>query len=122
MTGSVQTVNNRADAVHWLAVVVLLAVAVVGNTYWTGHYLLARVLLLVVLAALAGFIALRTTQGKSFAGMLKEAKREAERVVWPSRDETWQTTLLVLAVVTVVALILWGADSLFGWVIHTIIG
>jgi preprotein translocase subunit SecE len=43
-------------------------------------------------------------------------------VVWPTRTETTQTTLIVLVAITVAALILWGLDSLFGWAMAALLG
>jgi preprotein translocase subunit SecE len=65
---------------------------------------------------------LTTTQGQAFLKLLKEAQVEARRVVWPTKDETMQTTLIVFAVVVVMSLVLWGVDSLFGWMISAVIG
>jgi preprotein translocase subunit SecE len=73
-----------------------------------------------VLAALA--LTLITTQGKSFLKLLSEAQVEARRIVWPTKDETMQTTLIVCAVVLMMSLMLWGVDSLFGWMISAVIG
>ena len=68
------------------------------------------------------FLTLITTQGQAFLKLLKEALVEARRVVWPTKDETMQTTLIVFAVVVVMSLVLWGVDSLFGWMISAVIG
>ena len=54
--------------------------------------------------------------------MLKEARVELRKVVWPTRVETGQTTAIVIVVVLVVALILWALDSLFAWIIASLIG
>jgi preprotein translocase subunit SecE len=53
---------------------------------------------------------------------MKEAQVEVRRVVWPTRQEVNQTTLVVVAVVLVMAVILWGLDSLLGWLASLIIG
>ncbi|TIR54961.1 MAG: preprotein translocase subunit SecE, partial [Mesorhizobium sp.] len=47
---------------------------------------------------------------------------EIRKVVWPTRQETTQTTLIVVAVVLVMALLLWGLDSLLGWLVSLIVG
>ncbi len=122
MSAQTGQVEQKSDLLKWLVVFILAALTVGANTHWSGHYLLARVFGVVIAAAAAAAIAIQTRQGQVFLGMLREAKAEALRVVWPKRDETWQTTLLVLAVVVVMSLILWGADALFGWIIHSIIG
>ena len=54
--------------------------------------------------------------------MLKEARVELRKVVWPTRVETGQTTAIVIVVVLIVALILWALDSLFAWIIASLIG
>jgi len=54
--------------------------------------------------------------------LLKEARIEIRKVVWPTRPETIQTTLIVVAVVLVMALILWGLDTFLGWIISQFIG
>ncbi|MEX5381397.1 preprotein translocase subunit SecE, partial [Acinetobacter towneri] len=54
--------------------------------------------------------------------LLKEARVEIRKVVWPTRQETMQTTLIVVAVVLVMALLLWGLDSLLGWLVSLIVG
>ena len=83
---------------------------------------LYRAIALVVLALVAGFVALQTSKGKAFWSLLKEARIEIRKVVWPTRQETAQTTMIVVAVVLVMALILWGLDSLLGWIVSQFIG
>ena len=122
MTSKVEGSENRLDALKWLAVALLVAVGVVGNQYFSAEPILYRVLVLLVLAAAAGFLAFQTAKGKAFAVLLKEARVEIRKVVWPTRQETTQTTLIVVAVVLVMALMLWGLDTLLGWLISLIVG
>ncbi|MDD2050735.1 preprotein translocase subunit SecE [Pseudomonas putida] len=122
MTPKAEAQDSRFDLLKWLAVVALVVVGVVGNLYYSASPILYRVLALLVLAAVAGFIALQTVKGKSFFALVKEARTEIRKVVWPTRQETMQTTLIVVAVVLVMALLLWGLDSLLGWLISLIVG
>ncbi|KUM37972.1 preprotein translocase subunit SecE [Pseudomonas sp. EpS/L25] len=114
--------ETRFDALKWLLVVVLVVVGVVANHYFAAQSILYRVVGLLVLAAIAAFIALQTAKGQAFFGLLKDARTEIRKVVWPTRQETTQTTLIVVAVVLVMALLLWGLDSLLGWLVSTIVG
>ena len=122
MTPKNEAQESRFDLFKWLAVVALVVVAVVGNQYYSASPILYRVLALLVLAAVAGFVALQTAKGKSFFALAKEARTEIRKVVWPTRQETTQTTLIVVAVVLVMALLLWGLDSLLGWAVSLIVG
>ncbi|WP_158893048.1 MULTISPECIES: preprotein translocase subunit SecE [unclassified Pseudomonas] len=114
--------ESRFDALKWLVVVVLVAIGVVANHYFAAQSTLYRVVGLLVLAAIAAFVALQTAKGQAFFGLLKDARTEIRKVVWPTRQETTQTTLIVVAVVLVMALLLWGLDSLLGWLVSTIVG
>ncbi|MDR6677949.1 preprotein translocase subunit SecE [Pseudomonas oryzihabitans] len=114
--------ESRFDALKWLVVVVLVVVGVVANHYFAAQSILYRVIGLLVLAAIAAFIVLQTVKGQAFFGLLKDARTEIRKVVWPTRQETTQTTLIVVAVVLVMALLLWGLDSLLGWLVSTIVG
>ena len=114
--------DSRFDLLKWLVVAALVIAGVVGNQYFSAEPILYRVLALLVVAAMAGVIALQTSKGKAFWVLAKEARVEIRKVVWPTRQETTQATLIVVAVVLVMALLLWGLDSLLGWLVSLIVG
>jgi preprotein translocase subunit SecE len=122
MTLKAEAQESRFDLLKWLVVVALVVVGVVGNQYYSAQPILYRVLVLLVLAGAAAFIGLQTGRGKAFFVLAKEARAEIRKVVWPTRQETTQTTLIVVAVVLVMALLLWGLDSLLGWLVSLIVG
>ncbi|WP_250656523.1 preprotein translocase subunit SecE [Alkalimarinus coralli] len=122
MNAKVEVDESRFDGLKWFSVVALVVVAVAGNHYFSAESLLYRVLALLVLASVAGFIALQTLKGKKFSALLKDAKSEIRKVVWPTRQELTQTTMIVIVFVLVVALILWGLDSLISWLVSGLIG
>ena len=119
---SVDATVSRFDGLKWAVVFVLVAVGVVGNSYFDDQSLLYRVLGLVALAALAGLVALQTAKGAAFWSLVKGSRTEIRKVVWPTRQETVQTTMIVVAFVIVVALLLWGLDSFLGWLVSLAIG
>jgi preprotein translocase subunit SecE len=114
--------TNRFDILKWLVVFVLIAIGVVGNQYFGAESLLYRILALVGLAIVAVLVALQTGRGRRFAMLLKEARVEIRKVVWPTRPELVQTTLIVVVFVLVVALLLWGMDSLVSLLVAGFIG
>ena len=123
MSGKSEVVAaNRLDGLKWALVAVVVAVGVYGNYYFSAEPLLYRVAGLLVLAAGAGVVALQTLKGRALWELTKEAKVEIRKVVWPTRQETVQTTLVVVAVVLIMGLILWALDSLLGWMISSLIG
>ncbi|WP_027330675.1 preprotein translocase subunit SecE [Marinimicrobium agarilyticum] len=122
MNTKTETKEYRLDPLKWLLVIGLIAVGVVGNSHFSAEPLLYRVLGLLVVAAVAILIALQTEKGAGLWRLLRESMVEVRKVVWPSRRETNQTTLIVIAVVIVMSIILWLLDTFFGWVASLIIG
>jgi len=119
---SVEATESRFDSVKWVIVAALVATAVVGNSFFSDQSLLYRVLGIIVISAVAGMVALQTAKGVAFWTLVKGSRTEIRKVVWPTRQETVQTTLIVLAFVVLVALLLWGLDTLLGWLVSMVIG
>lgn len=114
---------SPADIAKWVLVVAIIAVGVAGNSYYAEQFNpLYRALALIALAILAGSIAYFTEQGRAFVELLKEARVETRKVVWPTRSETNQSTLIVAVVVAFMALVLWGLDSLLSFVVKLLLG
>ena len=67
-----------------------------------------------MLGGIAAAVALiyRTAIGKSLWGYVLGSRTELRKVVWPSRQETLQTTLVIAVFVVFMALVMWGLDSL----------
>ncbi|WP_323816047.1 preprotein translocase subunit SecE [Cellvibrio sp. NN19] len=122
MTANTEEKVYRLDAIKWLLVVAVVAAGVVGNSHFSAESILYRALGLLVLAAVAVFVALQTAKGAAIADVVRGSLVELRKVVWPSRQETNQTTLIVLVVVFVMAIILWLLDTFFGFVASNIIG
>ena len=113
---------SRLDPLKWGVVVLLIAAGVVGNSYYSDESLLYRVMALIVAAIVAGYVASRTVRGGAFWQLVKGARTEIRKVVWPTRQETTQTTMIVVVFVFVMALILWAMDSILGWLVSMVIG
>lgn len=58
-----------------------------------------------------------TAEGRRVYAFGKESHIELKKVVWPTRQETIQITLIVMVMVTVTGFALWGIDSLMTWAI-----
>jgi preprotein translocase SecE subunit len=51
--------------------------------------------------------------GALFRKFLRDSQIEVRKVVWPTRQETWQTTLVIVAVVVVViGILIWIIDMI----------
>jgi preprotein translocase SecE subunit len=53
---------------------------------------------------------------------IKDIISELRKVQWPTREEAWNLTLVVVLVSVVVGVALGGIDSAFGWLMeHTVL-
>lgn len=112
----------RLDWLKWSLVLLLLGGAIYANWYFSAESILYRVLGLVAVAIVAALIASQTAKGAAVIELAKGARVEWRKVVWPTKQERNQTTLIVVAVILLMALILWGIDSLLSWIASLIMG
>ena len=105
--------SKGTNTLLWIIAVALIIVAAVGNTYFAAQLsLVVRVLALVALGAGAVAAAALTNQGQKTIHFIKESRTELRKIIWPTRPEATQTTLIVIAMCVVVSLVLWGIDSI----------
>jgi preprotein translocase subunit SecE len=119
---SSETVNVKFDLVK-LVIAALVVIAAIAAFYvFDDQSTPLRVAGLLAATGAAAWIGLQTEPGRNLWNFLQDAQVEVRKVVWPTRQETTQTTLLVIAVVILAALILWGLDTVLGWAIRQVIG
>jgi len=114
--------SSVLEGIKWLVVAALVVTAVAGNSYFSDMSPLYRALGVVVVALAAAFVALQTEQGKAFNQLRKDSMVELRKVVWPTRQETLQTTAIVLVFVLIVALLLFVLDWVLNGAISMLIG
>ena len=109
------SLGSMQNYFRWLLGLLFIGLAIYGNSYYSLEPLLYRVLGVIVLLSISTVILLTTAEGKGALKLILESRTEIRRVVWPTRDETIQTTMIVLVAITVAGLLLWGLDSFFSW-------
>jgi preprotein translocase subunit SecE len=57
-------------------------------------------------------IGLSSGPGILFRKFLRDAQIEVRKVVWPTRQETWQTTLIVAVAVLIIGILIWIIDMI----------
>ncbi len=122
MSEKTENPSNALDMVKWLVVIALLGGLVTANTMYNEISVLYRALAAVAVVVIAAFIAATTTKGSAFLTFAKESRMEVRKVVWPSRQEANQTTLIVLVATLIMALILWGIDGIMVRLVSFITG
>nr|WP_301331544.1 preprotein translocase subunit SecE [Solimonas terrae] len=80
--------------------------------YFEGQFnSLVRTLILLASFAVTLTLAYQTELGRELWGYVSGARTEMRKVVWPTRQQSVQTTLMIAVVVLIMALLLWGLDS-----------
>ncbi|KTD61015.1 preprotein translocase subunit SecE [Legionella shakespearei DSM 23087] len=119
MKSSNEDQSKMKDILSWLAVVLVTAGAFFCTYYYTFSGPIQSIVWLSWFV-IALFLFYMTTSGKQVFAFAQEAKMELLKVVWPTRQETVQTTTIVMVMVTLTGFILWGVDSLMMWAIAKI--
>lgn len=111
--------KNKFDILLW-SCVVLVTLAVITSAYIFHFAGAVKALVwlgwLVLVLALAFF----TAKGQEVRIFANDAKNELQKVVWPNRQETVQTTSIVMLMVVITGFLLWGVDAGMMWIIGKI--
>jgi preprotein translocase subunit SecE len=91
---------------------------------WNGEpvSVLLRVVGLLVTTGAAIAIASTTQQGQRLVSFLRDSRMEVRKMVWPTKQETLQTTLIVMVIVLVLAIFLWIVDTILGYGVKILFG
>tara|TARA_Y100001936_G_scaffold84741_1_gene83217 strand:- start:222 stop:605 length:384 start_codon:yes stop_codon:yes gene_type:complete len=105
----------------------LLSAAVLFSGLFSYYYYLQVSLPLRVLMVLAGLffgtaIAMTSFQGKQLFSFIQSSRIEIRKVVWPTNQETSQTTMAVFVFTLVMGIFFWGLDSFLLWLTRTLVG
>jgi len=91
--------------------------------YWFGAQPLWQRVLMVVGGAVVGVaLALMTQPGRELWGFVQGSQVELKKMVWPTRQEAFQTTLVLVVFVIVLAVIMLGIDWVLAWGVEQVLG
>jgi preprotein translocase subunit SecE len=119
---SQQTASHTEEKSGWVSgLAALLVVAALVLYYTLGDQsLLIRLAVLLGGIALAVLIVAMSADGRRFIAYAKDSWYEVKKVVWPTRKETTQMTLVVFGFVVIMSLFLWIADKLIEWLVFSV--
>lgn len=122
MNTQTEASTNVFDVVKQVFSVVFVIAGIAAFYHFSDVKLIYRVLGL--LAVSGGVVALLATTiwGSTISAFIADSKIEVRKIVWPTRDETTRTTLLVFAMVSIVSLVLWLLDTFLFWGVRLLTG
>jgi preprotein translocase subunit SecE len=104
-----------------LAIVVVLA-GLAGYYYFADSSALLRALGVMLTLGVAAAVAFTSLQGRTLWKFIQSARVELNKVVWPTREETIQTTLVVLVVALFGGVFFFLLDMFLAWVTTRLTG
>ena len=122
MSTKIEVQESRGDTAKMGAAVAVLVAGIYGFYHFADESLLYRVLGLLAVAVVALAIAYQSTVGRRAWSFVQESRTEVRKVVWPTHQETLQTSLMVIIVTILISLFLAVIDWMLGAAVRSLVG
>ena len=97
-----ETTTSFSEKIRWWLAIGLAVAGLAANLYYEGELApVVRVLIFFGGVILGALVASTTEKGKGFFSFVKSSNIERQKIVWPTRNETLQTTLIVIVMVVI---------------------
>ncbi len=110
------TVSKR-EWILWIMMSIILLFAVYANHYFSHQAIAIRLIGWIIDILILVALFFYTAIGRQFWVFAQASRAELRKVVWPTREETIRTTLIVMVMVVVAGLFLWAIDTLLLWAV-----
>ena len=98
------------DTAKLLLASLILFSGIVGYYYFIDESVLLRAIGILVALIVAVWVAMQSYQGQLLWKFIQGSRVELRKVVWPSREETIQTTAIVLVLALIGGVFFWLLD------------
>jgi preprotein translocase subunit SecE len=116
MTEEIKAQDGGSADTAKLVFAILFAVAGVAGFYLLDSQpIWVRWISVVVGLVVGGLIIAFSQYGSDLKKFIALSNIELRKIVWPTRNETGMTTLVVLGFVVVAGLFFWGLDVVLAW-------
>jgi preprotein translocase subunit SecE len=110
------------DTILLLLSVAILVGSIYAYYYFANENALLRTAGVMVAFIVAVWVALQSAQGRTLWAFVQSSRSELRRVVWPTREEALQTTLIVIVFAIIMGTFFWLLDILLLWITRLITG
>ena len=106
--------TNKNDLVKWILSLMIFAGSLFAFYYFDQYPIIYSVLGLIGVVLLDFAILFNTEKIKNLRVFTYDARVELKKVVWSTKAEVIQTTIIVFIVVIIMSVLLWLLDKLLG--------
>jgi preprotein translocase subunit SecE len=122
MDTKVEDQPTLLDTVKLMLAVGIVVGSVVAYYYFPALPVALRSFGVLVALVVGAWVALQSMQGQSLWKFIQAARVELRKVVWPTREETIQTTVAVLIFSVIMGVFFWLLDLFLLFVTSKITG
>ncbi len=119
---NVKVPEGRFEALKNYTALIILLASIIGYYIYGEAHAVLRVLGMLVGVGVSIFVFSRSAKGRGWFKYLSNTKKEVSLVVWPTRQETIQMTLIVFVAVIIMSIFLWLVDMFFLWGVQVLTG
>ncbi|MGD1976231.1 MAG: preprotein translocase subunit SecE [Gammaproteobacteria bacterium] len=113
---------SALDSVKLVLSAALLLGGLVGYYWFADASVVLRAVGVVLSVALALAVFFTTARGRDLWRFIQTSRVELRKVVWPTRQETFQTTMAVIIFVIIMGVFFWGLDMFLLWATRILTG
>jgi preprotein translocase subunit SecE len=114
--------NTFRDNIKLASAVTLVVLGITAFYYFADYSALLRVIGLLIVGASAVALVYQTTIGQQVWQFFVDSRMEVRKIVWPTQEETMQTTLVVFVMVLVMGIMLWLFDMMLVAIVRALTG
>jgi preprotein translocase subunit SecE len=114
VANKIEIETNKQDVVKWILSTAMFLGALVAFYYFDEYPLMYRVLGLIGIVILGFLVVFNTERIRSLRVFTHDARVELKKVIWSTKAEVIQTTVIVFVVVIIMSILLWLLDKLLG--------
>ena len=122
MNAKADEASTGLDTAKLGGAVLLLLGGIYGFYHYDTYATLYRVLGLLTVVGVSAVLLMATASGRQLWEFAQDSRVEVRKVVWPTRQETMQTTLMVFAMVLIMGVTLWVVDLVLMAIVRAVTG
>ena len=115
MNTKAESAPGVMDTIKLILAAAVLVSGIFAYYYFENESILLRVGGLLVALAIGVVIAFQSLQGQILWRFIQSSRNELRKVIWPTRQETLQTTLTVLVFTLILGVFFWILDLILLW-------
>lgn len=113
--------SSYLEVIKWGVIVILFAVIASLSYLYSNCNVFLLVFFVLFICVFIIKLFFTTNAYRVIIDFIYSSKAELRQVVWPTRQETLQSTLVVFIITVLISIVLWGLDAILVYLISIIL-